>query len=285
MELTRLVMGMTAFCCVAVKLPAPVTACVNAWDSVGYRMKSFGNMTPLACADYQDLYSPDARKVCPFDSAKQSITDVEAKARALLDACSAAYEHSPDPNSWMLHCGGLFAEWQRDSNLLVDVLAAGPWEKCTPDSCAVRIGATGTTIGSTGGNGSVSVTAKAANCPWTVSNTASWIHLITPSSGSGPGTVRFKVYPNNDIERSAKMTIGPRDFVVTEKGVPCTITPNITAITAPAGGQEGTIQVSTNLAGCFWRASSANGYISPWVKSGIADNSVGGAREFDRVGS
>jgi Putative binding domain, N-terminal len=104
-----------------------------------------------------------------------------------------------------------------------------------------------------GGTGSVTVTA-ATGCPWTAASGASWITVTSGASGSGNGSVGFRVAANSGAARSGTMTIGGRTFTVNQSPV-CnhTLTPPNRTMSTGAG--SGSVSVSV-AAGCSWTARS-----------------------------
>lgn len=74
----------------------------------------------------------------------------------------------------------------------------------------------GTSVSEHGGYGKITVQTTG---PWTASNPASWITIVSGSSGEGSGAVRFYVMPNGSSEaRSASITIGELEYQVTQPG-------------------------------------------------------------------
>ena len=62
-------------------------------------------------------------------------------------------------------------------------------------SCTYSLSATSKTFGASGGDGSVDLTAT-AGCPWTAWSNVSWITITSGASGSGSGSVGFRVAAN-----------------------------------------------------------------------------------------
>ncbi len=71
-----------------------------------------------------------------------------------------------------------------------------------------------------GALGSVQVTA-AAGCSWTTTGNPAWVNAVSPSSGSGNGTVNFIVSLNSgELPRSATFQIAGMAFTVFQASVP-----------------------------------------------------------------
>jgi all-beta uncharacterized protein len=70
-----------------------------------------------------------------------------------------------------------------------------------------------------GGNGTVAVTTL-PSCSWTASEDVSWISITSGASGTGNGTVRYSVSPNDgkgSKDRKGTMTIAGHTFTVDQK--------------------------------------------------------------------
>jgi len=86
-------------------------------------------------------------------------------------------------------------------------------------ACTYSILPTSQSFDSTGGNGSVNVTAP-SSCSWTaLSNSPNFITITSGSSGTGNGTVAFSVSANASTnQRTGTMTIAAQTFTVTQAG-------------------------------------------------------------------
>ena len=83
--------------------------------------------------------------------------------------------------------------------------------------CTISISPKSQSIGTAGGTGSIMVTAG-AGCTWTAVSGASWITVTTGASGSGNGTVTYKVDPNTGKARNGTITIDGQTFTVNQSG-------------------------------------------------------------------
>lgn len=92
-----------------------------------------------------------------------------------------------------------------------------------PASCTFSIPSS-VTVEATGGEASFTVTASAADCPWTVTPGASWITILSGASGTGTGIVRYRVEPHTGAARSTTFTVAARETAVTQAAPPITIT-------------------------------------------------------------
>ncbi|HEY0547048.1 MAG TPA: S8 family serine peptidase [Pyrinomonadaceae bacterium] len=89
----------------------------------------------------------------------------------------------------------------------------------TPTVCAFNLSAVGQSFPSSGGSGSVTVTA-ANNCGrMAVSNAPSWITVTSGDVGSGNGAIGFTVAPNtNAAQRTGAIRIADQTFTITQAG-------------------------------------------------------------------
>lgn len=136
--------------------------------------------------------------------------------------------------------------------------------------CTVGLSPDSQSMPSSGGSGTVAVSAG-AGCAWTAVSTASWITVSSGSSGSGNGTVAFKVDATTGPGRTGAITIAGRTFTVNQ-GQGCTFSLPAGAATASAGGATGTFDVRTSD-GCGWAAASNVGWVT--ITSGTTGSGNG----------
>jgi hypothetical protein len=125
--------------------------------------------------------------------------------------------------------------------------------------CSYSISPTSRTISSTGGTGSVSVTAP-VGCPWTALSNAPWITITGGASGLGNGSVSYSVEANTGPQRMGTMTIAGKTFTLTQSSG-CVYTISPTSASFPRAGGAGTVSV-TAIAGCAWTASKNVSWIT-----------------------
>jgi hypothetical protein len=103
----------------------------------------------------------------------------------------------------------------------------------------------------------VTVTA-APECAWTATSPAPWVTIAEGRSGSGNGTVRLLVEPNDSTARMATLTIAGQEFTLRQNG--CTASLKPTYYNAGRGPDDIEIAVTADP-GCAWTAASS----VPWV--------------------
>ncbi len=106
---------------------------------------------------------------------------------------------------------GVYTGWQQ----------MGTWT--VPAPCTYSISPSSQSFTSSGGSGTVSVTAG-AGCSWTAVSNAGWITVTAGASGSGNGTVSYSVTANAGAARSGTITIAGQTFTVTQSASGPTIT-------------------------------------------------------------
>ena len=133
----------------------------------------------------------------------------------------------------------------------------------TAASCTYSISPTSKSFDSTGGTGSVSVTASSDGCNWTAASNSSWIAITSGSSGTGNGTVNYSVAANSSADqRVGTMTIAGKTFTVTQSGSsPCTYSISPTSNTFGSPGGTGSVGVTAS-SGCNWTATSNSSWIA-----------------------
>ncbi|HKR60337.1 MAG TPA: M12 family metallo-peptidase [Pyrinomonadaceae bacterium] len=126
------------------------------------------------------------------------------------------------PTTSQSFCPFSVNEIETHANAKVACLA----QALTP-GCTYTLSATGQSVGSSGGSGSVNVTTVGTNCVWSANSAVTWIIVTSGNNGVNSGTVQFAVAPNsNGFARSGLVRIAERDFIVSQAGAPsCTVAP------------------------------------------------------------
>ncbi|MBF8277471.1 MAG: hypothetical protein HW390_2544 [Candidatus Brocadiaceae bacterium] len=97
-------------------------------------------------------------------------------------------------------------------------------------SCTYSISPTSQSFSSSGGDGSVGVTASSSCCSWTAVSNAAWIAVTSGGSGAGDGTVAYSVLANTGTSaRTGTMTIAGKTFTATQDGIVACKAKSITA--------------------------------------------------------
>jgi hypothetical protein len=141
-------------------------------------------------------------------------------------------------------------------------------------ACTYAIAPTSASFTSTGGNGTVAVTAT-QGCNWTSSSDSSWLVVTNGATGTGNGSVGYSVAVNaGSTTRTGRLTIATKLLIVTQTGTACTfsISPTSAGVSDTGGG--GSIAVTASDSACAWTAVSQAGWISVSPGSGVGNGSV-----------
>lgn len=140
--------------------------------------------------------------------------------------------------------------------------------------CPITLSPGSASHSSSSATGLVSVTA-AAGCAWTVFSSNSWISIVSPTSGSGNGSVTYIVEANpTPSVRSGKVWIRNQSFSVTQSGASpgCTISISPGSGTHTYGAATNVISVTTQ-AGCPWTVFNTNAWVT--ILSSVSNSSSG----------
>lgn len=132
-----------------------------------------------------------------------------------------------------------------------------------PTVCAITIAPTRQSAGHTGGTGLAITVSAGPTCAWAAASNSTWLTLLTGASGTGNGTVTFRVDANDSgTPRTGTLAIGGQTFTVDQLGAPCTYSVNPPRLDAvPGAGQTGASFEVQTLTGCAWTATSN----APWI--------------------
>jgi hypothetical protein len=127
--------------------------------------------------------------------------------------------------------------------------------------CTFAIGSTSQSIPATGGDGTPVTVTTASGCSWTAATSTSWITISSGASGTGPGSVAFRVAANTGSARVGTLTIAGQTFTVSQ-GSGCSYSINPSSVSVGVGGgAAGPIAVST-ATDCSWSAASNASWIT-----------------------
>jgi uncharacterized protein (TIGR03437 family) len=100
-------------------------------------------------------------------------------------------------------------------------------------------------------------------CTWTASSNQSWLHILSPPSGTGSGTITVGTDPNTGSSmRTANLSVGTQNLPVTQAAGGCGISLSTTSAGfGPAGGLGG-VNVLAAASTCSWSPQTA---ASSWI--------------------
>lgn len=139
--------------------------------------------------------------------------------------------------------------------------------------CNYSLSAGGASFSAQGGTGSFSVTA-AAGCAWSAVSSDGWVTVTAGMTGSGSGTVSFRVEANfSPMPRSGSINVAGRTFTISQAGATsCIFVVSPADFSVISDGGSGTVNVTTQP-GCIWFASSNADWIS--ITSGATGTGSG----------
>jgi len=137
-------------------------------------------------------------------------------------------------------------------------------------SCRVDIFPQSRPFDSSGGIGTVEVAAP-ASCAWSAAATEPWLTITSGGSGTGSGTVSFRVAANTGSARNGSLAISDKTFVVTQAApgaAQCNYTLPTSSVNVAIAGGTTVVNIQAD-AGCSWAAASNVAWL------GVAGTGVG----------
>jgi hypothetical protein len=145
-------------------------------------------------------------------------------------------------------------------SLHADDIAGAQWIYGPPAACSYSLSPSQQSFPSSGGTGSVSVTAG-DGCPWSAGSNADWITITGGASGTGNGTVSYSVAANTSVARAGTLTIADQTFTVSQAATGCSYSINPTQQAFGYAGGTGSVSVTTDP-NCSWTATSNASWVT-----------------------
>jgi hypothetical protein len=144
-------------------------------------------------------------------------------------------------------------------------------------ACVYQISSTSSTVLPSGGADLSAMVTVASGCAWTASSSVAWITVIAGASGTGNGSVAFRVAANPGSVRTGTVTVAGQTFTLTQTAAATTCTYAISPTSVRMDEKEGhgTITVSAGT-GCGWTATSNANWIT--ITSGASGSGNGSVR-------
>src|SRR3989442_8040387 len=128
-------------------------------------------------------------------------------------------------------------------------------------ACTYSISPTNRVHGYGATNNSVSVT-TASGCAWTVVDTNSWITILSPTNGLGPGSVSYAVDANFSVNwRTGVVLIADQFLTLSQQPTPCTYSISPTNRVHGYGATNNSVSLSTASV-CAWTVVNTNSWIT-----------------------
>ncbi|MCG3193534.1 MAG: hypothetical protein DIJKHBIC_02787 [Thermoanaerobaculia bacterium] len=152
------------------------------------------------------------------------------------------------------------------------LLASGSFTVTQASGCVYSLNPTSMNIGMSGGTNLIFQVQSGSGCPWTATSNVSWIVVTAGASGTGNGTVTYRVLSNTGVARTGTITAGGQTFTVNQDGT-CAYTLNPPSASVGAPGATGlSFQVQTG-SNCFWTAASNAAWIT--ITGGVSGTGTG----------
>ena len=128
--------------------------------------------------------------------------------------------------------------------------------------CSYYLSPNGSNFDAAGGSRTFEVSTT-SSCSWAASSNASWISITSGGSGTGNGTVTYRVETNpTTSSRSGSITAGGVQFSIMQAGAAsCSFSLMPSSATVGSSGGNGTVSVSASTSTCSWAASSNAGWL------------------------
>ena len=118
----------------------------------------------------------------------------------------------------------------------------------TTVACTYSLSPTTASFDSSGGTGSVTVTAP-AGCGWSAQSFADWITILPPHGQAGSGTVSYQVAATTTERLNGRLLIAGQNFFVNQSAPPADLMPMTISCSAAGAGQAQTVTVTVRNAG------------------------------------
>lgn len=140
-------------------------------------------------------------------------------------------------------------------------------------ACAFAVSPQTRRLSAAGGEATLSVTA-AGGCAWTATTTVPWLTIASGQSGTGNGTVTFRVDANIGDLRTASLTVAGQAIAIVQDAAACAYDISPSTQSVAAGGASGSLTV-TATSGCGWSAVSDAAWLTVTAgTTGIGNGTV-----------
>jgi uncharacterized delta-60 repeat protein len=168
------------------------------------------------------------------------------------------------PDSSLL-CGGSGAAYDT-------VAKGGLFRIFSGNTCGYSLSASSAFFQIAGGTGSVTLTTGSPTCEWVVDGVPDWITGF-PTSGVGTTTFNFTVAPNPGRARTAFLSIGGQQFIVSQADT-CSYTIAPTTISVPFNGGNASVTINASSSDCEWTVLSLPNWVSDFPTTGTGTQTI-----------
>jgi uncharacterized protein (TIGR02145 family) len=144
-------------------------------------------------------------------------------------------------------------------------------EKIFP--CSFKISSDSGTFASIKNLQQIFITAPDRSCEWSTSNNLPWVSL-SPSGGTGSGSVNVEVNANTGGARSGSVTIAGETYIISQEAAPCTNKISSSSGGFGSSGGSQAVSVTTSYSSCSWTTSNSLSWVSLSPADGTGNGSV-----------
>lgn len=241
-------------------------------------------LTKAGCASVQTSTFTPAACTYSLSTPGQSVPATATTASVNVTTSTGCAWTTSNSNNWITITSGASGSGNGTVNLSIaantgaartgNVTIAGKtFAVSQAANCTINLASSGASVASTGGTGSVSVTAG-TNCPWmaTAAGNQTWLTIIGGATGIGNGSVSYAATSNAGATRSAIITVAGKNFTVTQPGCGFALSENSFQFFGWSFSRS--VEVKAR-AECAWRALSNVNWMSVTAgANGAGDGTV-----------
>jgi hypothetical protein len=143
-----------------------------------------------------------------------------------------------------------------------------------PKVCTATVSPTSLNLGAAAASGSLNIVA-AADCGWGAAAEASWVTWEGPTTGLGPGTVRYVAAANGSTKgRATVIYVGGNNIPVAQAGAPCAYVVSAQAGMLPAAGGSVRLSLLAPSPDCTWTGASSQSWASFAPANGFGNSAI-----------
>lgn len=162
-------------------------------------------------------------------------------------------------------CGGVCSYYNT-------VTRGGLFRIFSGSSCQYTLSAQSAFFPIAGGTGSVTLSTASPTCEWAVDGVPGWITGF-PATGVGNTTFNFTVAQNPGRARTAFLSIGGQQFIVSQADT-CSYTVAPTMISVPFTGGNASVTINASGSDCEWTVLNLPTWISNFPISGSGTQTI-----------
>ena len=141
-------------------------------------------------------------------------------------------------------------------------VAGLPFNVVQAGSCSLTLNPATVSVGNTEGEYTVGVTASDSGCGWTATPSDPWVVLTSGGSGTGAGSVTYRVAANTSpASRTTTISIGDKLHSVSQAAASCSFSLPSPGASFAGPATTGSFPLSASNSSCAWTASAG----APWI--------------------